>query len=57
MRPGTANNSRPCSPAKRAVIIAPPSTSLSTTMVAANLAVDLLYGWLDPRMRAVRGRR
>jgi peptide/nickel transport system permease protein len=23
----------------------------ATTMVLANLAVDLLYGWLDPRVR------
>ena len=25
---------------------------VATTMVLANLTVDLLYGWLDPRMRA-----
>jgi ABC-type dipeptide/oligopeptide/nickel transport system permease component len=24
----------------------------SFTMVLANLAVDLLYGWIDPRVRA-----
>ena len=27
---------------------------VSTTMVASNLAVDLLYGYLDPRMRVLR---
>jgi peptide/nickel transport system permease protein len=25
---------------------------ISSTMVLANLAVDLIYIWLDPRMRA-----
>jgi peptide/nickel transport system permease protein len=30
---------------------------IAATMVAANLAVDLLYGWLDPRVRATGGRR
>ena len=24
---------------------------VATTMVFANLSVDLLYGWLDPRIR------
>jgi peptide/nickel transport system permease protein len=27
------------------------------TMVAANLAVDLLYGWIDPRVRTATGKR
>jgi ABC-type dipeptide/oligopeptide/nickel transport system permease component len=26
-------------------------------IIAANLAVDLLYGWLDPRVRLDRGAR
>jgi peptide/nickel transport system permease protein len=25
---------------------------VATTMVTANFIVDLLYGWLDPRLRA-----
>jgi peptide/nickel transport system permease protein len=29
---------------------------LAATMVAANLAVDLLYGWIDPRMRTATAR-
>ena len=37
MRPGTAKINRPCTPAKRAVIIAPPDTSLSTTMIASQM--------------------
>lgn len=29
---------------------------IATTMVAANLLVDLLYGWLDPRIRLTNAR-
>jgi len=27
---------------------------IAATMVASNLLVDLLYGWLDPRVRSGR---
>ena len=30
---------------------------VSATMVLSNLGVDLLYGWLDPRLRQGQGRR
>lgn len=31
--------------------VASAAAALACTMVASNLAVDLLYGWLDPRIR------
>lgn len=30
---------------------------IATTMVIANLSIDLLYGWLDPRIRTARTRK